>query len=332
MRQRLLIGLFLALFAGSLALGQMPPPPTPTPPPSPTQPPGGGGTMPPGYACQDPDTGVWVPYGGTRTKVTSPAIDGGTQTVTEMYRCLNGAWKIENRVTIWNTTTGQAWYEPGLISESGTKKETYNSATGCLTLTDEMIGRFTRVSIGILSFKDDYRCIWNTSGQDCQNPESYFDRFVERWLTKYLYPHGTFNGTAGYTETNDSVGYDATGKLVQDFHSDYKRLAVGIDDLIVTTVGNAQFTVNYFEQGQTVAHPMSYYMNYLVGGGPNGGNVWSGASQIPQYDAFGNFTGYASETIGQILGRARAHEYLQCGTDDGTTWPWWPGGGPPPMP
>ena len=64
-----------------------------------------------------------------------------------------------------------------------------------------------------------------------------------------------------------------------------------------------------------------YYANYLIGGGPSGGNVWSGASHIPQFDGMGNFLGYYSETIGQILARAKSHEYLTCGSDYGSGWP-----------
>jgi hypothetical protein len=101
------------------------------------------------------------------------------------------------------------------------------------------------------------------------------------------------------------------------------RKKAGVDGWITTTVGPAAFEVNYYETGQTVKCPTSYYAQFLVGGGPGGGSVWSGMSKIPQFDSFGNCIGCGPPlTIGQILGMALDHEYLKCGADDGSGWPW----------
>jgi hypothetical protein len=217
-----------------------------------------------------------------------------------------------------------AIYPPGAIAESGTRKESFDTATGCRTYKDEMIQRSTKTQADYFStiHKDD-RCIWTTDTTDCQNPASESHLHIERWVKTFapLLQNWT-NDEAGYTETMDSVGYDASGNLVEDSHSNYLRKTAA-DQLFVTPVGLTAFMVNYYETGETVEHPMSYYANYLIGGGPGGGNVWSGASQIPQWDGAGDFLGYYSDkSVGQILARAKSHEYLPCGTDDGSGWPW----------
>ena len=262
--------------------------------------------------------------GGSRTKVTSPALTGGTRTITEIYVCHSGSWRLWKRVTIWSSSTGMAIYPPGAITESGTRKESFDTATGCLTYKDEMIKRSTKTQPGLFTaiYKDD-RCIWTVDTTDCENPESASHLKIERWVKTYapFAQSNWINDEAGYTETMDSVGYDAAGNLVEDSHSNYLRRTAA-SELFVTPIGTTSFMVSYYETGETVDHPMSYYANYLIGGGPSGGNVWSGASQIPQWDGAGNFLGYYSETIGQILARAKSHEYLLCGSDDGSGWPW----------
>jgi hypothetical protein len=320
MARRFSVLVVLALLVCGFALAQ-----TPTPPPSvsPTPPPGG--TMPPGYACQDPDNGVWVPDGGMRTKVTSPALTGGSQTVTTVYLCQSGSWRMMRRTTIWNSSTGMAIYPPGAISENGTRQEQFDTATGCLTYKDEMIGRRTKTQAGLgPPLIQDDRCIWTTDTTDCQNPESSSHRKIERWVQTSWGLGSTYSyANAGYTETSDSVGYDQNGALVEDRHSSYERKKAGSDGWITTTVGPVAFEVNYYETGQTVDCPMSYSALFSVGGGPGGGSVWSGMSKIPQYDEFGDCIGYGPPlTIGQILGMALSHEYLKCGGDDGSGWPW----------
>jgi hypothetical protein len=178
-----------------------------------------------------------------------------------------------------------AIYPPGAIAESGTRKESFDTATRCLTYKDEMIQRSTKTQADYFStiHKDD-RCIWTTDTTDCQNPASESHLHIERWVKTFapLLQNWT-NDEAGYTETMDSVGYDTSGNLVEDSHSNYLRKTAA-DQLFATPVGLTAFTVNYYETGETVEHPMSYYANYLIGGGPGGGNVWSGASQIPQWE------------------------------------------------
>ena len=320
MRKRSLISLALGFLLAALAAAQMP---MPTPPPSPTPEPSPGPIIPPGYGCTDPDTGAWVPEGAMRSETTSSSLKGGSESVTRVLVCLGGNWRLFQRTTTWNTKTSVDNYPGSKVAttEGGTRNEMFDTGSGCVMIKDEVIARHTDTWTDLLlvsAVREDH-CIRTLDTTDCKNPASTSHQQVDRWVKK-----DTSNNyaNAGYTEDIDTVGYDATGTVAVDFHSRYERQRVGSDPPIPVGTSTATFTLDYYEYGKTVPHPMSYSMNYLLGGGGGGGNVWSGAAQIPQYDMFGNFVGYQAESIGQILARGKSHEYFICGSDDGSGWPW----------
>ena len=330
MRRRILFLLSCGMLAGSLALAQMPPPPpSPSPAPSPTPIP----TWPPppsGYGCTD-DAGNWYPDGGTRSEESHPDLQGGSQTVTETYRCFHGEWALQLRVTNWSSTTGDVAGPNGQDQDGGNRTEWYDYTTGCQTFMTEYHNTVHSWTTAWGSVAETAHCYLTQKGQSCQSPNSTYDQKVDRWYTRLFSKTIWSFEEAGYEDTSNSVGYDPTGKLVQDSHTHYKRLKVIKPLAFPVGTVTGTFSVISTEQGATLPHPMWFRADYLLAGGGAGENLWSGQAQIPQYDAFGTFTGYASATIGEILSMARGREFLPgCGADDGN-WVWNPPE-PPPWP
>ena len=319
MPRRILLLSFAAVLCASFGLAQMPtPPPSPSPTPIPTWPPPNFG-----YGCTD-DAGNWYPEGGTRTETTNPDLQNGKKDVTETYRCFHGTWALQMRVTNWNSKTGDPGAAGGEQSEGGNRTEWFDYTTGCMTFSDEHRNTLTRTNVpgGI---QEDAHCYWTMKGNSCTTPPSTYDQRTERYSTSTIFGNTRLFSKAGYEETSDSIGYDPTGKLVQDSHDHYKRVKTSRSNAFPSGNVFCAFEVVYWQEGATIPHPMSYSARFLLGGGGDGEDVWSATAQFPQYDAFGNFTGYAGATsVGQILTQAKGREFLPaCGGDDGD-WVWNP--------
>jgi len=310
----LFITVALLLHVAPVVLAQYP---APSPPPnSPTDPPAG-------YACKR-DDGTWASDGSTKDVTRKEDITGGTKSTTEIFVCRNGVWKLFKRETQWNFSKGVPAYSPGNIKENGNLKEEFDISNGCRVRMENAIGRETTVSGSYLDMYRDKRCIWTVETTDCKGSQS--THHTERWQKLYQKPLSSIWSfyNAGYIENGDTVAYDGTGILITDHHSRYRREKGTMENPIVDPGANRRmlFIAEFYQTGKTVPHPMSYDVEFILDALGPGEHAWTGQSRIPTYDANGVFIKYVFEGITQLLGRAKASEWMRCGEDDGSGWEW----------